>query len=143
MADDEKPNKTDNNKKRVLDCLEESKGIISTACQNANVSRSQFYEWQNTDLEFKAAVEAVNESAIDHVESKLMEKIDGITLSKKGPDGEDVYHLPPSDTAIIFFLKCRAKKRGYVERTEVDHSGGVFINMKPAGGCDPMEDETK
>lgn len=113
--------KTDNNKKRVLECLEKSRGIVTTACQNANVSRSQFYEWQNTDPQFKAAVEDVNESAIDHVESKLLEKINGIKMAAKGQEDDGataVYSLPPSDTAIIFFLKCKAKKRGYVERTE-------------------------
>lgn len=114
--------KTDNNKKAVLKCLEESRGIVTTACQNANISRSQFYEWQNTDPEFKAAVEAVNESAIDHVESKLLEKINGVQMAAKvNEDGKPVtYTLPPSDTAIIFFLKCKAKKRGYIEKSEMD-----------------------
>lgn len=118
----EKPNKTNNNKKRALECLEESKGIVSAACQNANISRTQFYEWVNTDPEFKAAVEAVNESAIDHVESKLLEKINGVSMATKtNEEGEPiVYSLPPSDTAIIFYLKCKAKKRGYVERAELE-----------------------
>lgn len=119
--------KTDNNKKRVLECLDASRGIVTTACLNANVSRSQFYEWQNTDPEFKAAVEAVNESAIDFVESKLMEKVNGVSSAKAGPDGEIVYYQPPSDTAIIFFLKCRAKKRGYIERTEISGPDGEVL----------------
>lgn len=138
--------KTDSNKKRVLECLEESRGIVTTACQNANIARSQFYEWVNTDPEFKAAVEAVNESAIDHVESKLLEKINGISMATKSKEDGDpiVYTLPPSDTAIIFFLKCRAKKRGYVERTEVvpmDPDGNPLQNVITVNVVSPKTEQ--
>lgn len=110
----------DNNKKQVLELLKESNGIISSACDNAGISRQTFYNWKKDDPEFAEAVESINEAAIDHVESKLMEKINGIQLGKYNEKGElIIYDQQPSDTAIIFFLKCKAKKRGYVERTEV------------------------
>ena len=118
---------SDNRKKLVLEKLYASHGIITTATQNANIARSTFYEWLGSDPEFKAAVEAVNESAIDFVESKLFEKVNGVTV-RKGVDeetGEDItYDLPPSDTAIIFYLKTKAKKRGYIERTELTGADG-------------------
>lgn len=114
--------KTDNNKKRVLEELVKSRGIISTACQNAGIARSQFYVWVDQDKEFKAAVDDINEAAIDYVESKLLEKVTGVQVKTGEVDGEDVvYTQAPSDTAIIFYLKCKAKKRGYVERTEQEH----------------------
>lgn len=125
--------KTDNNKKKFLEQLELSRGIISTASQNAGIARSQVYVWLDSDPEFKAAVEAVNESCIDWVESKLHEKINGVQVRKGTDDnGEDVvYDLPPSDTAIIFYLKTKAKKRGYIERT--DHGiGGMDGEPLPA-----------
>lgn len=109
----------DNNKKRFIESLQEANGIISTACNNCDISRQTFYNWKKDDPEFALEVDIVNENAIDHVESKLMEKINGVTIGKIS-DGElNTYDQPPSDTAIIFFLKCKAKKRGYVERTEV------------------------
>jgi hypothetical protein len=118
----------DNNKKQFLKSLEEAYGIISTACNNQHISRQTFYNWKKDDPEFAEAVEDINQAAIDHVESKLMEKVNGVTIGKYDNEGElSTYELPPSDTAIIFFLKCKAKKRGYVERTELDVSGALGI----------------
>lgn len=113
----------DNNKKAILEQLEKHNGIVTSACASIGLQRSTFYNWLNNDPEFKQAVDEVQEVAIDFVESKLMEKIRGITMLGKGGDGDEedpTYTLPPSDTAIIFYLKTKGKKRGYVERTEVD-----------------------
>lgn len=111
-------NNLNSDKKRVLEALEEAHGIVSIACKNAGIGRTSFYNWKNDDSEFAAAVEEVNESAIDHVEGKLFNRIDD-----------------KDTTAIIFFLKTRAKKRGYVERQE--HTGpdgeSLFINFRTVG----------
>jgi len=64
------------------------------------------------DTAFKAAVEEIRESAIDHVESKLFSLIDS------GDTG-----------STIFFLKTRAKKRGYVERSEITGADGGPVEM--------------
>lgn len=119
----------DSRKKEVLDALEDSKGIVTVACHNTNTPRSTFYKWVSEDAEFKAAVDDIQEVAIDYVEGKLFEKINGVTVKQKGTedDEEKTYSLPPSDTAIIFYLKTKAKKRGYVEKTEVEHSGHMGI----------------
>jgi len=138
MADvDDRMAEQANNKKRMLDALDESHGIITRACQIAKVGRTTFYEWLDSDPEFKASYEAVNDSAIDFVESKLFEKISGIDLvTGYDKDSGDpiVYTQPPSDTAIIFYLKCRAKKRGYVERTELTGADGQPLEVKVITG---------
>jgi len=122
----------DTNKKTVLKMLEKTRGIVSSACESANIARSTFYDWCNNDADFKQAVDDINEAAIDFVESKLIEKIDGITVQTINSKGEAViYEQPPSDTAIIFFLKTKGKKRGYVERSEVDNMGTISINITP------------
>lgn len=111
----------DSNKKQILESLEKHHGIVTTACASIGLARSTYYSWLEVDTEFKEAVEEIRETAIDFVESKLMEKIDGVTTQSYNAKGEPViYELPPSDTAIIFFLKTRGKKRGYVERMEYD-----------------------
>jgi hypothetical protein len=128
----------DNRKKTVLEALELHNGIISSACSATNTPRSTFYLWLKEDAEFKAAVDDIQEVAIDYVESKLFEKIEGIQVVGKGARTENdeppTYQVPPSDTAIIFYLKTKGKKRGYVERTEQEHSGS---------GGGPIQNEIK
>lgn len=115
----------DTNKKRFVDVLKMSRGIISTACESVSMSRQTYYNWLEADPEFKEAVDEVQESMIDFVESKLMQKINGIEIqSTKG----EIFEVPPSDTAIIFYLKTKGKKRGYVEKVEVEQSGTLGIN---------------
>lgn len=122
----------DNNKKRFLEVLKHSRGIISSACESVDMSRQTYYNWLAADEEFKIAVDEVQESMIDFVESKLMEKINGISQVSFTAKGEEVvYEQPPSDTAIIFYLKTKGKKRGYVEKTELDVRGGIGLMDEP------------
>lgn len=117
-------------KSKFLEVLENSKGIVLSACKSCDLPRSTYYKWLNDDPEFKLAVDDIQEMAIDFVESKLIEKIDGITVQSYNTKGEEViYEQAPSDTAIIFFLKTRGKKRGYIERQEIEQSGAIAINI--------------
>lgn len=103
------------NKKIFLEALELHKGIITDACKATGIGRTTVYDWRDADPEFKKALEEINETVIDFVESKLFQKIEGVYMQ----DSEnEVYKTPPSDTAIIFYLKTKAKKRGYIEKTE-------------------------
>lgn len=127
-------------KKRFIDVLKKSRGIITSACESVDMSRQTYYNWLKDDEEFAEAVHEVQESAIDFVESKLMQKINGIeVVSSKG----EIFEVPPSDTAIIFFLKTKAKQRGYVEKSEIDHTTkGESIN-KPKDLSKLTDDELK
>jgi len=93
---------TKDTKKKMLEELEYNLGIVSTSCMNAGISRATHYRWLKEDQEYKKDYESINETAIDIVESKLFEKI-------KDKD----------TTAIIFYLKTKAKHRGFVERQEL------------------------
>lgn len=103
-------------KKRVLiTALEKTLGVVTQACQIANVARSTFYKWYQEDEAFKAKVDDMENIALDFVESKLHKQIE---------DGT------PSST--IFYLKTKGKKRGYVERVEHDlTSKGEKIYLTP------------
>jgi hypothetical protein len=97
----------------MIDALEKSLGIVTTACKVVGISRQTHYDWVANDSEYKDAVEAIAEMAIDFAESQLQ---------KRMKDG--------SDTAIIFYLKTKGKKRGYIERQEIEHAGnGLNLNI--------------
>ena len=121
---------TEEAKKNMLECLKGRLGNVTAACDDANIGRTTHYKWMNEDPEYKAAVLEVNEMLIDHVEDKLLQRINGVEGVKYTVDGTPVvYEVPPDTTAIIFFLKTRAKLRGYVERQIVQHDGEVTVKQ--------------
>ena len=61
---------------------------------------------------FKAEVEAINEASLDYVESKLMTAIHNDNI-----------------TAIIFYLKTKGKKRGYIETIENQINTNPFQDL--------------
>ena len=91
-------------KKKVLEVLAKNRGIIVSACKAVDISRHAFYDWLKKDPEFKKKYEEILEEAVDAVESKLYDKIE---------KQEDT-------TAIIFYLKCKGKNRGYVDKQIVE-----------------------
>ena len=93
-----------NKKEKLLEALKETRGLIYHACKKAgNISRSTYYRYMRDDKEFAEAVEEIKESQIDYVEGQLIKNI------SKG-----------KETSIIFYLKSKAKKRGYTEKSELD-----------------------
>ena len=89
-------------KRAMIEALEKSLGIVTTACKSVGIDRGSHYNWMKDDEQYKAEVESIEDIAIDFAESQLHKQIkDGIP------------------TSTIFYLKTKAKKRGYVERTEV------------------------
>ena len=95
--------KLDTKKKAMLEALERALGIVTTACERANIARQTHYNWMKTDADYKAAVHLIHERTLDFAESSLHKAI---------KDGDVA--------AVIFYLKTRGKARGYVERQEVE-----------------------
>jgi hypothetical protein len=101
-------------KEPLLKALEKTLGVVTTACKQTDVSRATFYRWLADDSDFRNAVEEIQGVALDFAESRLFEQI---------KDG--------STAATIFYLKTKGKRRGYVERQELEHSGGDKpVNIK-------------
>lgn len=94
--------KNDITKKAMIEALEKSLGIVTTACKSVGISRETHYRWLREDEEYKQEVEALSDVAIDFAESQLHKQI------QEG-----------NSTATIFYLKTKGKKRGYVERQEI------------------------
>lgn len=94
---------TEHNKKAILVALEKSLGVVTAACKQVGIGRTQFYEWVKNDPEFAAKVDEIREVTLDFAESSLYQQI------KKG-----------NTAATIFLLKTKGKGRGYIERQEFD-----------------------
>tara|TARA_R100001163_G_scaffold59496_1_gene48290 strand:- start:391 stop:744 length:354 start_codon:yes stop_codon:yes gene_type:complete len=101
-----------NKKDKLLEALKETQGLIYHACKKAgNISRSTYYRYMREDEEFAKAVEDIKEAQIDYVEGQLIKNIS---------DGKE--------TSIIFYLKSKAKDRGYTDKSLLDiTSGGKSI----------------
>jgi hypothetical protein len=94
-------NKTEQHKKAILQALEKSLGVVTTACKKVGIGRTQYYNWLKDDEEFAKEVDDIQNIALDFAESQLHKQIgDGNT------------------SATIFYLKTKGKKRGYIERVE-------------------------
>lgn len=94
-------NDTKNNKIKLLKALRKHKGVVLYAAKEAKVSPESFYNWRKKDPEFAKAVDFVMDEQIDFVERKLLDNIEA-----------------GSDTAILFYLRTKGKKRGYQENSK-------------------------
>lgn len=100
-------------KGQMVEALEKTLGIVTKACEMVGISRETHYRWLRTDEAYKEKVESVGDIALDFAESELFKQI------KEG-----------NITGVIFFLKTKGKKRGYIERSEFDHTTkGEKINV--------------
>ena len=90
-------------KKMLIESLENSLGIISTACSKANISRSSFYKWYKEDEEFRKKVDEIDNVKLDFVESQLFKNIQN-----------------QKERSIIFYLQHKGHKRGYIHRQDIN-----------------------
>jgi uncharacterized protein len=97
-------------KRAMIQALEKSMGIVTNAAKIVGINRVTHYKWLQDDVEYRSQVEDIENMAIDFAESKLHTQIDKCDT-----------------TAIIFFLKTKGKKRGYVEKSEMEHMGRIIV----------------
>lgn len=106
--------KTEINKENFLKLYKQKLCNITATCEaNNNMSRSTYHEWRKNDENFAQECLNIEESIIDFAESQLLKNI---------KDGKEV--------SLIFFLKCKGKKRGYIERQEHEVSGNFGVIIK-------------
>ena len=117
-------------KKMLIESLENSLGIVSTACSKVNVSRSSFYKWYKEDEEFRNKVDEIDNVKLDFVESQLFKNIQ-----------------KEKERSIIFYLQHKGHKRGYIHRQDINlTSNEEKINkieieiVKPTGNSSTTEE---
>jgi hypothetical protein len=97
----------------VVKAIENSRGFVTTIAKNLGCSRVHVYRLIDKYATAKEALENEREGVKDFAEGKLIQQIDAGNI-----------------TAIIFYLKCQGKDRGYVERTEITGADGAPLKVE-------------
>lgn len=95
---------------QIIAALKGSKGFMSQAARSLGCTVTTICKYRDKYPEIKQAIDEEMEERIDKTETKLLQAIDEGNI-----------------TAIIFFLKTMGKKRGYIERQELDLKGYIKI----------------
>ena len=96
-------------KSELIKAIKDSGGIMSTIANRLNC------DWHTADKKIREAdlLDLLNdekETLLDLAESKLIQNIQ-----------------EQDNTAIIFYLKTQGKKRGYIERSEVQNDVSLTV----------------
>ena len=94
-------------KEKFIENFELSLGNISISCEASGISRQTYYNWIKQDLGFATKCKDIEERNLDLAEMKLLNAI------REGKTAE-----------LLFYLKTKGKKRGYVERQEITGAEG-------------------
>lgn len=89
------------NKENLLKALNSNLGMVTSACNAVGLHRSTHFDYYTRDPKYKEAVDEIQYKALDFVESCLLQQI------KAG-----------NTVATIFYLKCKGRERGYIDRIE-------------------------
>jgi hypothetical protein len=112
--------------KEIADALARTHGIIAKAAallskekseaagHKISIARQTISERIKSNEMLQKAHDQAADAMTDFAEDKLFQAI---------ADGDM--------TAIIFYLKCKGKKRGYIERQALEHSGPGGLPLQP------------
>lgn len=96
---------------QIIEALEATGGWQSQAAEKLGINHSSLSRRIKRHQVLQQALEDIRCKYLDLAESQLIKAIKEGNLS-----------------AIIFYLKCQGKKRGYVERAEVTGAEGAPVN---------------
>lgn len=95
-------------KRAMLEALEKSLGVVTTACKQAQISRDTHYRWLKEDKDYRVKCKDMENVALDFAESQLHKQI-----------------MKGNPISTIFFLKCKGKKRGFIEQQDIKVTGNM------------------
>lgn len=105
--------RTEKTKAAMLAALDASLGVVTTACRTVGIARDTHYRWMKEDAEYNLSVKDIENTALDFVETAQFQEI------RKG-----------NASLIIWYLKTKGRKRGYVERQEFTGPNGQDLIPK-------------
>lgn len=97
---------------KIIEVYASKAANLSATAKALNVDRKTLYKRRQESAELDSQMTDVEESLLDFTESKLMQQIDASNL-----------------TAIIFYLKTKGRRRGYIERQENEFSMHPFLQL--------------
>jgi hypothetical protein len=99
----------------VIDALRAAQGIVTAAAQRLGMHRNTLHKRIQRSAKLQAVQDEANEITVDFAESRLLQHV---------RDG--------NIAANIFLLKCKGKKRGWVESYTIDppKEGKVEITIE-------------
>lgn len=89
--------------KQIEDALHKSGGFVSQAAKGLNVTASNVYARIKKSARLQEVKREIDESYLDVAEHRLIKEIGEGNLG-----------------AICFYLKCKGKQRGYVEKQQIE-----------------------
>ena len=95
---------------QVIDAIQQTKGMLTLAAKRLGCAPDTIYRYVREYPTVAAALKIEREAVTDMAELALYKAIQA---------GEG--------WATCFYLKTQGRGRGYVERTEVEHSGAIGI----------------
>jgi len=98
--------------RQIEEALLRNFGIISYAAKELGCPYSALWKRVHATEELLAAKERAEEKILDIAEAQLFKNI------KEG-----------KEASLFFFLKCRGKHRGYVEKHQVENLGDITVKI--------------
>jgi len=91
-------------KESFVKAYKKTYGNVAKSCKSVSISRQTYYNWLK-DPEFKAKIDNIEpeEDFLDFLEDKAKERIEA-----------------GSDSVLIFALKAKGKKRGWIEKQIIE-----------------------
>lgn len=99
-------------KEAMLKALAKSLGVVTNACAEVGINRCTHYEWLKADKVYRKACNDMANIALDFAESQLHKQI-----------------LKGNPLSTMFFLKCKGKKRGYIEQQDIKIQGNMKFKV--------------
>lgn len=102
-------------KLEAIKLMKESFLNVAYISGQLGIHRVSFYRWLKNDPEFERAFQETTEQIYDDAETELQKHI----------------HEDRDVPSLLFFLRTKVKHRGYIEKSEIEHSGvtAAVINL--------------
>lgn len=98
---------------QIATAIQEAEGFVTRAAREVGCSSRTIYNYAKRYVSVQQAIDNAREERIDWVEDKLFDQME------KG-----------NVTAMIFYLKCQAKSRGYIEKQQIEHMGTGTLTIE-------------